>query len=156
MTLLANHLCFQGHSFSSWPRCYGNFQPPPPPSPWTKDKQYKQYISVRSMSSPRCSFIFRKYCLSSCIQTERSFDVKKKNVRALTCNSLDRTTLLVSIGLGLKPFAWRVTKRCRFTVRHFDNKVSALIAFVNGLVCVFRLSVCYAQRLTTKSALCSR
>lgn len=23
-----------------------------------------------------------------------------------TCNSLDKTTLLVSIGLGLKPLAW--------------------------------------------------
>lgn len=75
---LANHLCFQGHSFSSWPRCYGNFQPPTPPSPWTKDKQY---ISVSSISRPRYSFTFRNYCFSSRIQTERSFDLMKKKKR---------------------------------------------------------------------------
>lgn len=32
---------------------------------------------------------------------------KKANVELLTCSSLDKITLVVSIGLGLKPLDWK-------------------------------------------------
>lgn len=70
---LANHLDFQGHFSSSWPRCYGNFQPPPPPSPWKQDK-----IEVRCTSRPHYSFACRKDCFWSRIQIEASFDTWKR------------------------------------------------------------------------------
>lgn len=127
LTSLENDLCFQGHFFSSWPRCYGNFQPPPPPSPWNRDKRDKQDISSEKPVPPthqHSGYMALHLVFKTTIWYEKKEKKEKvqhnkcANMRSLTCSSLDRTTLLMSIGLGLNPFAWKCWKSSIFTVRY--------------------------------------
>lgn len=60
---------------------------------------------------------------------------KKANVGSLTCNSLDRTTLLMSIGLGLKPFAWRCSKQVHLQWETHMTSASAALDPVMGSIC---------------------
>lgn len=107
-TSLANHLDFQGHFSSSWPRCYGNFQPPPPPSPWKQDKKKwdAHPAHITHLHAGRIAFDLA-FRLRRPLIHEKGKKCNKSNAGSLTCSSLDRTTLLVSIGLGLKPLAWK-------------------------------------------------
>ena len=45
-TTLGSHLCFQGHSFSSSPRCYDNSPPAHPPCPWESHTQCHTIITM--------------------------------------------------------------------------------------------------------------